>query len=188
MVILIRKKNKFGQMKIQQMAFMLIALTLFFVLIGLAILAFQFAGLKEKSIELEQDNAMKLVTSLANSPEFSCGNSYNFAQTNCVDLDKVMALKSNIKDYQGFWDVADIEIRKIYPEQTNNANRNIDIECTLSNYQETDCNLIKVYSKNVNKGSAQSVFVSLCKKESIQGEVYDKCGLSKLIVNYEVKS
>jgi hypothetical protein len=40
---------KKGQMKIQQMAFMLMAVTLFFVLVGMFFLIFSFSNLKESA-------------------------------------------------------------------------------------------------------------------------------------------
>ena len=86
-------KMKQGQLKIQQMAFMLLAVTLFFVLVGMFVLALRFSGLKESATELEEKNAMLLVTRIANSPEFSCGNAFGKSRTNCIDADKVMMLK-----------------------------------------------------------------------------------------------
>lgn len=104
-----------AQMKIQQTAFMLIAVTLFFVFVGLFVLGFKFSGLKQAATDLNEKNAMLLVSKLANSPEFSCGESYGGKRINCVDADKVMMLKQNINKYENFWGVSDIKIRKIYP-------------------------------------------------------------------------
>ena len=68
--------NKKSQMKIQQMAFMLIAIMIFFALVGLIILTVGFSGLKEKATALQEENANLLVSKLANSPEFSCGQAF----------------------------------------------------------------------------------------------------------------
>ncbi len=172
------KTNKKGQLKIQQMAFMLMAVTLFFVMVGMFVLIFRFSGLKESATLLEEENAMLLVTKLANSPEFSCGNAFGGGMINCVDSDKVMALKENIAKYSNFWGVADIKIRKIYP---NNG----DIVCTAVNYQ--NCGIIEVFSKKVNSIPPASNFVSLCKKEVYNEEVYDKCELALFLVSSEDK-
>jgi len=169
--------NKKGQLKIQQMAFMLMAITLFFVLVGMFVLVFRFSGLKESASLLEEKNALLLVTKLANSPEFSCGNSFGSNRINCVDADKVMMLKENT-DYEEFWGVAKIEIRKVFPD-------NGDKKCTPATYQ--DCGVIEVFSKNVNLLPASSNYVSLCKKDSYNGEVYDKCELALLMVSSEDK-
>ena len=64
------KKTKRSQMKIQQTAFMLIAMTLLFVLAGVFFLGFKLSGLKKQALSLEENNALLLVSKLANSPEF----------------------------------------------------------------------------------------------------------------------
>jgi hypothetical protein len=173
-------KNKKAQLKIQQMAFMLIAVTLFFVLIGLFITGIVFSGLKKSSEVLEEENAMLLVSELSNSPEFSCGEAFRYGKTNCVDSDKIMILR-NMNEYADFWDVAAIEIRKIYPAYER------ETECSEENYP--DCNVMEIYSKSVKKGAYNSNFVSLCRKEknAETGEIYDKCELAKLLVSYEQK-
>ena len=174
---MVMKSHKSGQLKIQQMAFMLMAITLFFVLVGMFVLVFRFSELKESATMLEEKNAMLLVTKLANSPEFSCGEAFGI-RINCIDADKVMMLKENIAKYAGFWGVAEIQIRKIYPD-------NEDIICTSATYQ--NCGIIEVFLKNVNSLPPASNFVSLCRKESYNGEIYDKCELAKLMVSSEDK-
>lgn len=168
--------DKKAQMKIQQTAFVLMAITLFFVLIGIFILVIRFSGLKESATELQEKNAMLLATKLANSPEFSCGEAFGNKKINCVDADKVMMLKENINKYSGFWDVENIEIIKIYPKLEN------EIICTFENYPE--CNLISLRSSE-NSGFSESNFVSLCRKELINGKISDKCELAKIIVSYK---
>jgi len=153
------------------------AVTLFFVLVGMFVLVFMFSGLKESATELKERNAMLLVTKLANSPEFSCGESFGSNRINYIDADKVMILRENINKYTDFWDVSNIEIRKIYPKTES------EIICNLGNYP--NCNVIRVRLKNV-AGTDLSNFVSLCRKESSEGEVYDKCELARLIISYEV--
>lgn len=170
-------KTKRAQLKIQQMAFMLMAITLFFVMVGMFVLIFKFAGLKESATALEEKNAMLLVIKLANSPEFSCGEAFGSNRINCVDADKVMMLKENIDKYSEFWGVAEIKIRKVYPN-------NEDI-CIPSNYE--DCGIIEVFSKNVNLLPSVSNFVSLCKKDSYDGEIYNKCELARFMVSSEDK-
>ncbi|MDP7520985.1 MAG: hypothetical protein QF567_02010 [Candidatus Pacearchaeota archaeon] len=166
---------KKAQIKIQQMAFVLIAVTLFFVLVGMFILTIKFSGLKESATELEEKNAILLVTKLANSPEFSCGESYGASRINCVDSDKIISLKEDI--YSGFWGVEGIEIRKIYPKESTKI-------CNLGNYN--DCNVIKIGTNEIS-GNYISSFVSLCKKELREGENYDKCEIAKLMVSYKTK-
>ncbi len=167
-----------GQMKIQQMAFMLVAVILFFALVGVFVIVVRFSGLKQASVILEEENSMLLVTKLANSPEFACGSSFGSSRLSCIDGDKIMILKEHISEYSGFWGIAEIEIRKVYPYSR--------IECNLENYP--DCGIIKVYSKNVNKLPASSNFVALCWKESSSIGVYDKCEIARLMISSEDKT
>ena len=92
---MVKMSNK-GQLKIQQMAFMLLAVTLFFVLVGLFVLVFILGGISESAESDCERNALMLVTKLANSPEFFCGDAFGNRMATCVDMDKVMILKENI--------------------------------------------------------------------------------------------
>ena len=166
-------KNEKGQLKIQQMAFMVMAVTLFFILVGMFVLTIYLSNLRDSASVLEERNALLLVTKLANSPEFSCGEAFKGKKTNCIDADKVMILKERISKYEGFWDVENIEIRKIYPVLNNE-------ECTLENYP--DCNIIKIREGEIT--AEHSNFVSLCRKESFEGETENKCEMAKLMVSY----
>ncbi len=170
-------KNKKAQMKIQQMAFMLIAVVLFFSLVGMLVVVVKFSGLKESAAVLEEKNAMLLVTKIANSPEFSCGQAFGSGRVNCIDADKVMMLKESIVKYSGFWGVSDIEIRKIYPKSE-------DIVCNLENYP--DCSIIQLLADKMT-GTGVSNFVALCRKATFEGIGYDKCELARIIVSYEEK-
>ncbi|HTY43955.1 MAG TPA: hypothetical protein VMC80_01820, partial [Patescibacteria group bacterium] len=80
--------TKRAQMKIQQMMFMLLAITIFFVLVGILVLALSLGGLKQTSKNLEEENSLLLVEKLADSPEFSCEGSFG-AKVNCIDMDKI---------------------------------------------------------------------------------------------------
>ena len=172
---MIKIKQRHAQMKIQQMAFMLIAVTLFFVLVGMFFVKVLFSNIKESASLLEEQNALLLVTKLANSPEFSCQNAFGGTKINCIDSDKIMALKNNINKYSGFWGVSGIEIRKIYPEGSR-------IECTSENYPE--CDDIKLIP---GRGTGVGNFIASCRKENINNLIQDKCELAKIIVYYEVK-
>ena len=164
-------KNKKAQMKMQQMIFMLIALTLFFVLVGLFLIMVVFSGAKESAALLEERDALLLVSKLANSPEFSCGGAFGGVKINCIDSDKIMALKSNINRYSNFWGVDGIKIKKIYPEEED--------VCTFENYPV--CGEITLFT---GRGTGVSNFVALCRKENIEGQIHDKCELARIIVYY----
>ena len=175
----ITEKNLIGkkaQLKIQQMAFMLMAVTLFFALAGMFVLIITFSGVKESAKELHEKNAILLAAKLANSPEFSCGNAFGGGKINCIDTDKAMMLKEKMMvKYVEFWGVSNIEIRKIAPELKG------EIICKSGNYP--DCNVIRLRPENIT--AEYSNFVSLCRKESIEGEIHDKCELGKIMIAYD---
>lgn len=166
-----------AQVKIQQTAFMLIAITLFFVLAGLFFLSIKMNSLKSSATDLEEQNVRLLLTKLADSPEFSCGSSYGTQKTSCVDFEKVMILKNEISNYSNLWNVADIQILKIFPENFE--------ECDSVNYP--NCGKIILFPENSGSGTYISTFVSLCGRESISGVAYDKCEIAKLMVSYKDK-
>ncbi len=166
-----------AQVKIQQMLFMLLAVTVFFVLVGIFIIVIVFSGLKSSAVELKEKNALMLITKLANSPEFSCGNSYGSNKVYCVDADKMMMLKAQSRKYEGFWGASDILIRKINSDTS-------EVECRLDNYP--NCNVIKIY-EGVSEGADASNFVILCRKESSDSGSYDKCELAKMSVRYSLE-
>lgn len=172
-------------MKIQQMSFMIIAVFIFLAVVGMMVFTIKLNSIRISASELESENAKLLASKIANSPEFSCGNLYGGSKTDCIDLDKVMALRSNIGKYTGdFWGVSNIEIRKVYPEWVWE-----DKECTPNNYP--NCSMIHLITPS-EKGEGKYNYVSLCRKEiyrkNINGrtfdEVVDKCEVGKIIVRY----
>jgi hypothetical protein len=167
--------NKEAQMKIQQMSFMLLGVFLFFGLVGMIILTVKFSDMKQSATDLEEQNAILLVTKLANSPEFACGETFGTQKTDCIDEDKVMMLRENIGKYADFWGVSNIEIRRIYP-------KNMGIECTALNYPK--CDTIRLINKSA-LGFDKSNFVALCRKEKYKENIVNVCEMAKIIVRYE---
>ncbi len=170
-------KNKIGQMKIQQMAFMLVAVTLFFVFVGLFFAMIIFSDVKKSAEILEEKEAILLVSKIANSPEFSCGNSFGSTRINCIDSDKLMALKKNLGKYSGFWGVSGIKVRKTFPKEDR------IIECSSENYP--DCTEITFFSSS---GTGVSNFAALCRKEKTENSIQDKCEIANIIVYYGEKN
>jgi hypothetical protein len=159
-----------AQLKIQQMAFMLIALFIFFILVGMFYIVIQSQELRRTATQKERDDAVQIANILVNSPELSCGDY-------CVDADRAMVL-ANISSYKDFWQVNSIEIRTIFPENTK------EVLCTRANYP--NCNLIRIFDKGKGEGTASS-FVSLCKRTKEKEYIYFKCELGRMIVGYQVK-
>ena len=173
-----RKTNKKAQMKVNQMAIMLIAVTIFFAMVGLFLLSIRLNNLKETASALEEQNAILLVSKLANSPEFSCGDAFGGKRSNCVDFDKVMALKNNIDKYEDFWGASNLELKILHSVGGNVPKR----ECTEENYP--NCESILLIEKPIY-GFDRSSYVTVCKKEIIGGNTQDVCNLGILSVRYE---
>lgn len=164
------KIGKRGQFKIQQMAFMLIAVFLFFVMVGLLYLMLQYRNLNEQASILGQNQATLVAESISDYPEFACKKSY------CIDSDKLMVF--NMDDYKNFFPVEYIRVRKI-PYTS-------EVKCTLSNYP--NCNYFDVYESrkigNVGLSSSGS-FVSLCRWEKINGYAQRICELGRISIGYK---
>ncbi len=159
------------------MAFMLIAVTLFLVIAGMFIIVIRFSGLRESAELLEERNALLLVSKLADSPEFSCGNVFGEPRTNCIDTDKAMALKTRLEEeYSDFWGVDGIEFYRVFPPSGEARE-----ECNSENYP--NCEKITLLAPE--EGTGISNFVSLCRKEvDDSGLVYNRCELGRIIVTY----
>lgn len=164
-----------AQVKIQQTAFMLIALTILFVMVGMFLLSSSFSSLEDEAAKLKENNALKLVSSLANVPELACGDVFGGERSNCVDFDKALVFSQKSEGYASFWGIQGLEIIKVHPfsEKT----------CTDSNYPECGF-LTLIEHEGKTLGNDRSTFISLCRKEGTNGGVYDKCELAKLSVRY----
>lgn len=158
-------KDKSAQFKIQQMAFMLMGIVLFFILVGLFWLSLKSSSINKSAASLAQEQAISLALTIANSPELSCGSQ-------CVDFDKAITVK-NTRIFEELWPIKGLEIRKIYPTNTIK-------ECTMENYPE--CTVLIIRKTEIERGSASS-YIKLCRKEkNIEGYNYDKCELGEIIV------
>jgi len=148
---------KKAQMKIQQMAFMIVAVFFFFVLVGLFFLMWQSRSLQQNSANLEQEQAVESLETIANMPELNCDSSESW----CVDEDKLKVM-TNKSGYSDFWPVESVKVYKIYPKP--------DVEYVIY---------------DSNPGKEYSAYVSICRKMREFGYVYDKCEIGKLVVGVE---
>lgn len=163
--------NRKAQFKIQQMAFMILAVTIFFILAGLFYLAIYVQNLAEKANEQQERRAVINAEFFAETPELTCGS-------NCIDTDRLMVLK-NRTSYRELWPYASIEVRRIYP-------RGMGRECSFGNYP--DCDSYTLLDRRVQNVRKVSNFVSLCRKEAFEGFVTRKCELGKIVLGVEIKN
>ena len=161
-------KPKSAQMKIQQMAFMIVAVLFFFILVGLFFLSWQYKSVRGNYAQLQKDSAISSLSVLTDMPELTCGYL-------CLDADKLQAMVGKSESYRDFWSVASIEVRKVHPEVSE------WVECPSA-----DCNVYEVYDSGQTNQKKYSTYVSLCKKIKEGGYIYDNCDIAKLIVGVEV--
>lgn len=151
-----------GQFKIQQMAFVLVAIMIFFAIAALFYFSIRVENLRESAESLNEGEARELVRKLSGTPEFSFSGCVN-----CVDLDKVLMLKER-RSYEKFWELEFLRVEKVYPENEG--------ECTRANYPA--CKTITI-TESENFGAPSSAFVSLCRWENEKGG-YFKCELGRI--------
>ena len=153
--------NEKGQMKIQEMAFVLIAIVIFFAMVALVFFAIRLSSLRTDVAAEKEQGARELARKLADIPEFSWAEC-----PGCVDADKVMALK-DMPAYKKLWDLDYLVVERVYPNRTMT-------ECTLANYP--DCSTITIINATKDYGTPATAFVALCSYEPTQGG-YVKCEL-----------
>jgi hypothetical protein len=161
-----------SQLKIQEMAFMLIAVVIFFALAGMFFLVIVYRGMIEQANTFEKEKAVSTVVNIANTPEFSCGESL------CMDADKLMAMQ-NRPAYKGFWPITSFVVTKISKDTEI-------IPCTEKTYP--NCNFFEVYKEEVESEEGVETFASLCRKEVINGFIYNKCELARIIIGFKLRS
>jgi hypothetical protein len=159
---------KTGQFKIQQMAFMILAVFLFFVLVGLFFIRFQFSDINESFADLQKEQALSSLRIIANMPELSYSSSLDFT----LDEDKLKVMSSNFSsDYEGFWPVASVKVYKVFPQFDE------VVRCPAAH-----CNYYEIYDSGQKSTKEYSTFVSLCKRVREGTYTYDSCEIGKLSV------
>jgi len=158
-----------GQFKIQQMAFMLVAVVVLFVLVALVYFSIQLRTIKEGANNVASEQSLQMVRTLKSTPEFAWTADSCHA---CVDLDKVLALKDQ-RVYNGFWNIPFLKVRLL--------DGNIkDVECTRSNYP--DCNTISLVNQSTSYRSDRA-YAALCRLTE-EGTV---CSLGTISVGAKVQ-
>ena len=178
MKIQVQENNRFsvprfskGQMKIQEMAFMLLAVIVLFALAGMFFLVIMYNNLIGSANLLAREKAISTAVNIANTPEFSCGGAL------CIDADKLIVLQ-NRQDYEDFWPVERIVVTKVSGDKET-------IECTEKNYPY--CNYFKVYDSGITNIEMVETFAALCRKDKANEYIYDKCELARVLVGFEKK-
>jgi hypothetical protein len=144
-------ENKKGQLKIQEMAFVLLALALLAMIAFIFFMRLQASSLERAGEETRQATAVSLLGKIAALQELRCEKGEI-----CIDEDKVTAAKTkNIANlFQG---LKKVEVKRIYPDGPN---------------------LIIWQSAQGNQ--SYSTFINLCKSEKVGTSVEFVCGIGLL--------
>ncbi|MFC1685967.1 hypothetical protein ACFLZZ_03015 [Nanoarchaeota archaeon] len=143
-----------GQLKIQEMAFVLLALAFLGSLVFIFVINFQSDNITSEAESLNQERALVLRDKIASLPELKC------ARINCIDKDKAEILGDYDLDdvFQG---LVGARIVQLYPKG----------------------NEIVLYETNKPKTRDYPTFINLCEQQKI-GSVFDyNCGLALLLVS-----
>ena len=159
---------KSAQMQIQQMAFMIIAVFIFFALVGMFFLRIQVGNVRGSAVELQREQAISSLQVIADMPELN----FDSRESMTIDKDKLQIMSGNFsKDYDLFWPVASIEVFNVYPEFETK------ITCPAQN-----CNYYNIYNNDQEDIYKYATFVSICSKERDFGQVHTVCEVGKLLV------
>lgn len=170
------KMNRNGQIKIQQMAFVLVALMIFFGFASLIYFTFVLSDVTSGAETLKEREAKEIVQKISLSPELSFTG---FDCVNCIDLDKALIL-SERKQYEGFWNLNSLKIEKIYPSSEIER----EITCSRGNYPK--CNIIEIISGDRNSGGNREfwAYVPLCRWEQYESDNgYFKCEIGRVLAS-----
>lgn len=157
---------KRGEMKIQQMVLMIIAIFIFFILVGLFVLNIKLRGLTNSAESLQRQETIAILKMLTSVTELS----YSSSCYNCLDEDKLEVLASS-DSYDQFWPIASLNVYKIHPPFK-----------TEQLCPGVNCNYYEPFKSSQNVTEEISTYINLCKKRMNEGTVYDSCEIAKILV------
>ena len=163
------KRSKKAQVKIQETAFVLLAVVLLFSLAFIFYFRIHSSTLAKEAAEIEQNRAVSLLDKVAAIPELRCSMSLGFAtETLCVDEDKLESMTEEpfIEDYKNIWKgLLEVKIMEIYPTSGK--------EFVLYSSEK---------KKEEEGNRTYSTFVPLCKME-YNGGGWLKCSVGMISIS-----
>ncbi|MBU0907416.1 MAG: hypothetical protein KKD18_02475 [Nanoarchaeota archaeon] len=106
--------SKKAQMKIQQMAFMLVAIMIFFGMVAIIYFTIVVAKLQGTVDDLREQEAKELARQMAGTPELMFSKT-GFSESSAVDFDKALALKEQDVYKTKYWNLDFLMIERLYP-------------------------------------------------------------------------
>ena len=157
-----------GQMKIQQMAVMIVAVFFFFILVGLFFLGIMFKDVKGGAVDLQREQAISSLRVIADMTELNYDSSWSMS----LDEDKLRIMSGGFGEvYDSLWPIASIGVYKVYPRFDEVK------ECP-----GVGCNFYGVYDNGQSGVETYSTYVSICEKVREGGSTYNDCEIGKLVV------
>ncbi|MCL6500469.1 MAG: hypothetical protein K6T16_00335 [Candidatus Pacearchaeota archaeon] len=157
------KPNKKAQLKIQEMAFVLVAVVFLFALIFLFFARFQFAQMTDIAEKLREIRTMTMLRVVASLPELRCSSSFGSAtEIACIDKDKLAAFDTDSRlraRYENLWvpaSITRISVDEVYPSGKS----------------------YKIYEKPTSESTVTSItYIPLCEETNTRRS---KCIIAKI--------
>ena len=171
-------KQRKSQLQIQEMAFVLVGLILFFALLMLFFAVFQQAKIKSLAEQVRREETVAKLHTIINMPEFSCREAF------CIDEEKLIAFsqidKLKIEKYQQKFDKANIvliKVERVWPLQPGQT----QTQCDNSN-RPPNCGYHVIYNNTAGKNyEGHSTFVPMCYHSDGL-----RCDVGKIVVAFEL--
>jgi hypothetical protein len=157
---------KKAQMKIQEMAFVLLALVLLAIIGFIFFLKLSQNKLVESATDIKTQTTLSLLEKLANLPELECYCKPS-CKANCMDKDKVNSLKTMLQTNKNleslFQGLSSLKVKQIYPPENEIVIYTSRTPSNASSYQtfinlcqydtgrySYDCNMAMIIAKGVS--------------------------------------
>jgi hypothetical protein len=157
-----KSETRKAQMKIQEMAFVLLALVLLAVIGSIFFLRLSQSGLQKSAEQIREQTAISLMEKIANLPELECFCKPS-CRSDCMDENKIGFFRTQMQTDKSlellFQGLSNVRIVKIYP-----AGNDLQI------YQST----------TPSNASSYSTFINSCKYETSSPYIYD-CSMAMIV-------
>jgi len=153
--------NKKAQIKIQEMAFVLLALVFLFILAFLFFTRLNLSNIEKRTAELREERALSVLGKISAMPELRCSASLGKAtETLCLDKSKIEIFSEKFTDeYENIWrGLSSVKILEVFPNEEEYI----------------------IYYKNEGNLS-YSNFVSLCQEGGERNEY--RCSIGMILVS-----
>lgn len=114
-----KKKRKKAQVKIQEMAFVLVAVVFLFSLLFLFFARFQNVQLIHSAYEIREQRAISMLKAVVSLPELACGSS---SAEICVDKNKLETFSKMQTEYSELWKgsfITNVSVEEVYPNEAS---------------------------------------------------------------------